>query len=103
MNKTGVAKSAILFSFILLAAACGNGGETKPATTSDSPAATTTPPATTPAAGVPGEKGLELIGASDCTTCHRLHQSGDGPAIGPAYDQVAAKYSPAADTTIDRG
>ena len=48
------------------------------------------------------EKGLELIGASDCTTCHRLHKTDPGSNIGPYYSQVAAKYAPAADTTVDR-
>jgi cytochrome c len=47
-------------------------------------------------------KGLELIGASDCTTCHRLHKEAAGASIGPSYSEVAAKYAPAADTTIDR-
>jgi cytochrome c len=47
-------------------------------------------------------KGLELIGASDCTTCHRLHKETAGASIGPSYSEVAAKYSPAADTTVDR-
>jgi cytochrome c len=58
-----------------------------------------TAPAAVPAAS---EKGLELIGASDCTTCHRLHKTDPGANIGPYYSQVAAKYSPAADTTVDR-
>lgn len=59
--------------------------------------------ATTPAA-IPAasEKGLELIGASDCTTCHRLHKTDPGANIGPYYGEVAAKYAPAADTTVDR-
>src|ERR1700712_1219518 len=47
-------------------------------------------------------KGLELIGSSDCTTCHRLHKEAAGASIGPSYSEVAAKYSPAADTTVDR-
>jgi cytochrome c len=54
------------------------------------------------AASDASEKGLELIGASDCTTCHRLHKEAAGASIGPAYSEVAAKYSPAADTTVDR-
>jgi cytochrome c len=58
-----------------------------------------TAPAAIPAAS---EKGLELIGASDCTTCHRLHKTDPGANIGPYYSEVAAKYSPAADTTVDR-
>jgi cytochrome c len=58
-----------------------------------------TAPAAVPAAS---EQGLELIGASDCTTCHRLHKTDPGSNIGPYYSQVAAKYAPAADTTVDR-
>jgi cytochrome c len=75
----------------MLLGSCGNSGD-KSATSKDSSA-------TTSAAN---DKGLELIGSSDCTTCHRLHQAGAGSTIGPAYDQVAAKYHPAADTTVDR-
>ena len=98
MSKQLVAKLTTILSCTLLFAACGNSGDTKPAETKD----TTASAATAPAAGIPGEKGLELIGASDCTTCHKLNQTGDGPAIGPAYNQVADKYSPAADSTVDR-
>jgi len=88
-------KLVIVLSCSLLFAACGNSGETK-STAKDSatPSATATTAADT--------KGLELIGASDCTTCHRLQQASSGSAIGPAYSQVADKYSPAADSTIDR-
>jgi len=90
-------KFVLVLSGAILMAACGNSGENKPA---DSTAATA---ATTPAASATSDKGLELIGASDCTTCHRLHKAAtEGASIGPAYDQVAAKYSPAADTTINR-
>ena len=42
--------------------------------------------ATVPA--IPDDKGLELIGASDCTTCHEI----DKKKIGPSYVDVAAKY-----------
>jgi cytochrome c len=48
------------------------------------------------------DKAIDLIAGSDCTTCHRLHQAESGSSIGPAYDQVASKYTPAADTTVDR-
>jgi cytochrome c len=58
--------------------------------------------ATTPAVSSASEKGLELIGASDCTTCHRLHKEAPGASIGPSYSEVAGKYAPAADTTVDR-
>jgi cytochrome c len=90
-------KLAFVLSGAILMAACGNGNDTK--TAGDKDTTTTT---TTAAAPVASDKGLELIGASDCTTCHRLHQAESGASIGPAYDQVAAKYSPAADTTVTR-
>jgi cytochrome c len=89
-------KKTILFLFagcsIILA--CNSSGSSSGKT--DSAA---TIPAPVPAAS---EQGLELIGASDCTTCHRLHKTDPGANIGPYYAQVAAKYSPAADTTVDR-
>ncbi len=90
-------KLAFVLSGAILVASCGNSGETKSADTKD-----TTTAAAAPAATAASDKGLELIGASDCTTCHRLHKEDPGAAIGPAYSEVAAKYSPAADTTINR-
>ena len=89
---------AFILSCTIFAAACGNSGETK--TTDSSSAAK--PSTSTPSTNAAGDKGLELIGASDCTTCHRLDKAASGASIGPAYDEVAAKYAPAADTTIDR-
>ncbi|WP_276479398.1 c-type cytochrome [Paraflavitalea pollutisoli] len=37
---------------------------------------------------VDNQKGLELIGSNDCTTCHKISEKN----IGPAYTDVAAKY-----------
>lgn len=34
------------------------------------------------------KKGVELIGKSDCLTCHKVNEKN----IGPAYKEVAAKY-----------
>jgi cytochrome c len=34
------------------------------------------------------QKGLELVGKSDCLTCHKVSDKN----IGPAYKDVAAKY-----------
>lgn len=46
---------------------------------------------------VANQKGLELIGSNDCTTCHRI----DEDNIGPAYTKVAAKYeNTAANVTL---
>ena len=74
--------------------ACNSSGSSTEAKT-DTAAAVAAPAAA-------DSKGLEMIGASDCTTCHRLHKETAGVAIGPSYSEVAAKYSPAADTTVDR-
>ena len=91
-------KKTILFLIIGSASilACNSGSSS--GSKNDSAATT---PAPAPAAAA-DEKGLELIGASDCTTCHRLHKAAAGASIGPSYSEVAAKYSPAADTTVDR-
>jgi cytochrome c len=43
-------------------------------------------------------KGLELIGQSDCLTCHKVNEA----STGPAYSLVAERYKDAADTTITR-
>ena len=40
------------------------------------------------ALAVDNQKGLELIGSNDCTTCHKISEKN----IGPAYTDVAAKY-----------
>jgi len=86
-------------SSTLFIVACGNTGDSsKTGDKKDTP----TTAATTPPPAAETSKGLELIGASDCTTCHRLDKSASGASIGPAYSEVAEKYSPAADTTIAR-
>jgi cytochrome c len=75
--------SAIIYS-------CGDGGsaDSNDAKPADSAAAATTDPAAGGAPVIANEKGLELIGASDCTTCHAI----DRKVIGPAYVDVAKKY-----------
>jgi cytochrome c len=85
--------SVVILSLGLLIAACGNGGGAGSAATKDTAAA---------AASAANDKALAMIGASDCTTCHKIHQEAGASSTGPAYNLVAAKYSPAADTTIDR-
>jgi len=90
-------KTFIIFFCSTLAVACGNSGNSTETGKKDSATTSTT---TAPAAA--DSKGLELIGASDCTTCHRLEASSQGVSTGPAYSEVAAKYAPAADTTVNR-
>jgi len=84
-------KYALLLAITGMFAACG-GGESK--SSSESPAADAAAPA--PAAPAAGDlssnpdyvKGLELIGKSDCLTCHKVKDK----LIGPAYQDVANKY-----------
>lgn len=81
----------ILFASALIYS-CGN-DENKNKTEEPKPADTVaTVPAPSPDGGAAtaSEKGLELIGASDCMTCHAL----DKKIIGPAYIDVAKKYEP---------
>ncbi len=74
---------AILFASALIYS-CGDNAETK-----DGTEATETTPATpTPDATASYDKGLELIGGSDCMACHAI----DNKIIGPAYKDVAEKY-----------
>jgi cytochrome c len=92
-------KVFILFFSAAVIYSCNSGGEGG-AKTGSSTAATDTPastPGPTPPAALPDDKGLELIGASDCTTCHAI----DRKLIGPAYNEVAKKYAGGGDAIVD--
>lgn len=91
----------VIFSSTLFFAACGGGAE-KNATAKDTTASVTPASGAATSSSPADDKAINLIASSDCTTCHRLHQATGGSNIGPAYDQVAAKYSSAADSTITR-
>lgn len=87
-------KKIFVFAAFCTAIACNSsdnkGAEQKPADNSNT--ANTTP---APASDA-NEKGLEMIGALDCTTCHKISEKN----IGPAYTEVAKKYE-ATDANID--
>jgi len=74
----------ILFtlSTAILLVACG-GGANKTSTTE-----TTTSSETNLSDNPDYAKGLALIAGSDCLTCHKVAEK----SIGPAYQDVAAKY-----------
>lgn len=80
-------KIFVFAAFCTAMVACGSsdnkGGEQKPADSANA-AAAGGPTATA------DEKGLEMIGALDCTTCHKINEKN----IGPAYADVAKKYEP---------
>jgi cytochrome c len=98
MNVRNTLASMLTLALLAAAYGCGNGGGASSTAPPEAPANDTA----AATAATSGDKALDMIGASDCTTCHRLHQAAAGSPIGPAYDKVAAKYSPAADTTITR-
>ncbi len=89
----------VLCAATLVVAACNSGSDK---TKSADSVGTTTPAAPATDISASATKGLELIGSSDCTTCHRLHKSDPGAPVGPAYSEVAAKYPNAKDSTVDR-
>jgi Cytochrome c551/c552 len=86
-------KKIFVYAALCTAIACGSsdnkGAEQNAA---DSSSATNT---TAPAANA-NEEGLEMIGALDCTTCHKINEKN----IGPSYTEVAQKYE-ANDANID--
>jgi cytochrome c len=85
-------KVFIYLTIGVMAASCGNGNEEKGATSGDN-----TQTAATEAKKDPDvEKGLELVGGSDCFGCHKIKEK----ATGPAYEAIAAKY-PNNQATID--
>ncbi len=90
-------KAVILFSFIGILIACNSGDSTSSNNSSDSSKVEAGTPEQTAAATDPDvDKGLELIGKSDCLGCHKVVDAG----IGPAYEAVAARY-PDNDAVID--
>ena len=64
--------------------ACGGNKESKTAEGTTNAAASTNSLADNP----DYQKGLALVGKSDCLTCHKV----DEKNIGPSYREVAAKY-----------
>src|SRR5690349_21135909 len=81
-----------LFAVAALLYSCGGGDtnnnqkEGNPETPTDTSAAAPSASSGTPE--IANQKGLELIGANDCMTCHAI----DRKVIGPAYVDVAKKY-----------
>jgi cytochrome c len=89
-------KYLIPFSLLVLLAACG-GNDNKNSTGSDKDTtAAAKPAATNDATSNPDyQKGLSLVGQSDCLTCHKISEK----LTGPSYQDVANKYS-GSDTAV---
>jgi cytochrome c len=75
-------KYFILLAIVGIAAACGGNNK------AEEKSATTAAPVSDLSSNPDYVKGLELIGKSDCLTCHKVREK----LIGPAYKDVAAKY-----------
>lgn len=85
-------KAILFFSLAALFAACGGSGSTDKK--ADSTA--TAPKKEADLSGNPDyQKGLALIGESDCFTCHKI----DDKLTGPSYVEVANKYA-GSDTAV---
>lgn len=76
---------------VLVAFATACGGDSGTEKKED---ASTTVASADPSANPDYQKGLELIGKSDCLTCHKVAEK----LIGPAYQDVANKYDNNPDT-----
>ncbi|HZH64591.1 MAG TPA: c-type cytochrome [Flavisolibacter sp.] len=80
-------KTILIVGIIAAIAGCGS-NETKTATAGNTDASTESKPADL-SSNPDYQKGLALIGKSDCLTCHKI----DETATGPAYVAVAKKYA----------
>jgi len=89
-------KIILSLAVISFMAACG-GNSSKEESTGDKTEATETTETTQDASSNPDyQKGLGLIGKSDCLTCHKV----DEKLIGPTYRDVANKYAGMSDTIV---
>jgi len=72
-------KTMVFFSLAALLYACGG---------NDKKAGDAGSKATAETSNADADKGLELIGKSDCFGCHKIKEV----SVGPAYNLVAQKY-----------
>src|SRR5258706_14332468 len=81
-------KGLIIFASLVIITSCNSPSTDKDAGTKapDTAATATAPPAEPK--DPEAVKGLDLVGKSDCFTCHKLSDA----SVGPAYALVAAKY-----------
>jgi cytochrome c len=78
-------KIFVTLAIVMVIIACNSGEEKK--TDEKAPDATAAPAANDETKYA---KAMELIGGSDCLTCHKINEK----LTGPSYKDVAAKYEP---------
>jgi len=83
-------KALLIAAGLAFIVACSNNAGSKDAKQQGSTTAAAAP------ADPDAEKGLELVGKSDCFQCHKVVDA----AIGPSYEAVAARY-PDNDAVVD--
>ncbi len=85
----------IVLSMLVAAALVSCGGKDKKADGDSKPDADKKETTTDNSANPDYEKGLALVGQSDCLTCHKI----DEMLTGPSYRDIANKYA-GADTSV---
>ena len=86
---------AIAAAMAFLAACGGNDNNASNSNGGDSSASSATSETADITANPDYQKGLDLIGKSDCLTCHKVTEK----VVGPAYQDVANKYA-GSDTAV---
>ena len=84
------------FTLLVVLAACGGNDKQNSTTVSTDSATVEKPAAANDITANPDyQKGLALIGQSDCLTCHKISEK----LTGPSYQDVANKYA-GSDTAV---
>ena len=82
-------KILTVLPLLILIASCGGGSDQKNSANATADTAAATQPAANDLSSNPDyQKGLALIAANDCLTCHKVSEK----LTGPAYQDVANKY-----------
>ena len=79
---------------IFFVAACQNGASSTTVSTASETEQSSA--ATSPASDPVYQKGLGLVGKSDCLTCHKI----DDKLMGPSYREIAVKYADAPNAVV---
>ena len=78
-------KTILLVSLAIFIFSCGNNNSNTNGSTNANGTTASAPAKTDPEV----DKGLALVGKSDCFTCHKITD----PLVGPPYQKVAEKYT----------
>ena len=89
----------LMFASAVFITACNSGEEKETTESTETTTETTTETGGADLSSNPVyQAGLAIEVKQDCATCHKV----DTKIIGPSYREIANKYAPAQDTTVDR-